>query len=157
HTISSKDSLHGTFLLDRGTTSQPDSLNVISNVNSTHRYVASVEETHVVIPSLINTVRVGVNRIIAGSLQTAPGANPLGTDNTLGVVPGLYAPVIQVTGLTSFQGGLNGTSYGNYWFTTWQAYDDVFLTHGIHTLKFGFAFERIQSNFLLAANPDGVY
>jgi hypothetical protein len=157
YAINTKDSLHGTYLVDRGTTSQPDSLNVISNVNTTHRQVASIEETHVLIPSFINTFRVGVNREVAGSLQTAPGANPLGADNTLGVVPGLWAPVIQVTGLTSFNGGLNGTSYGNYWFTTYQAYDDVFWTKGKHTVKFGFSLERIQSNFLLAANPDGVY
>jgi hypothetical protein len=42
------------------------------------------------------------------------------------VVPGLLAPVIPVTGLTAFQGGLNGTSFGNYWFTTYQFYDDMF-------------------------------
>jgi hypothetical protein len=157
YSINSKDSLHGTYLLDRGTTSQPDSLNVVSNVNTTRRQMASIEETHVLVPSLINTLRVGVNREVAGTLQTAPGANPLGADNTLGPLPGLYAPVIQVTGLASFAGGLNGTSFGNYWFTTYQVYDDVFLSKGIHTLKFGFSLERIQSNFLLAANPDGVY
>ncbi|HXA49756.1 MAG TPA: carboxypeptidase regulatory-like domain-containing protein [Candidatus Acidoferrum sp.] len=157
YTISSRDSIHGMYMLDRGTTSQPDSLNVLQNVNSTRRQVASVEETHVLVPSIVNTFRVGLNRVVAGSLQTAPGANPLGADNTLGVVPGLYAPVIQVTGLTAFGGGLNGTSYGNYWFTTYQLYDDVFYSHGKHSVKFGFSMERIQSNFLLAANPDGVY
>ena len=157
YSINAKDSIHATYLLDRGQTSQPDSLNVISNVNTTHRQVASLEETHVLVPSLINTFRVGVNRETAGTLQTAPGANPLGADNTLGPLPGLYAPVIQVTGLSPFQGGLNGTSFGNYWFTTYQIYDDVFWTRGKHTVKLGFSFERIQSNFLLAANPDGVY
>src|SRR5262249_48676138 len=150
YTLSSRDNIHGTYALDRGTTSQPDGLNVIKNVNTTHRQVASVEETHMLMPSFLNTVRFGVNRVVAGSLQTEPGANPLGADNTLGVVPGLYAPVIQVTGLAPFQGGLNGTSYGNYWFTTYQLYDDAFLTKGSHAFKFGFALERIQSNFLLA-------
>ncbi len=157
YTLGAKDNLHGTYLMDRGSTSQPDGLNVILNVNTTHRQVASVEETHVIVPTLVNTARVGVNRVVAGSLQTAPGANPLGADNTLGVLPGLYAPVIQVTGLASFQGGLNGTSYGNYWFTTYQVYDDAFLSKGKHAIKLGFSLERIQSNFLLAANPDGVY
>src|SRR5262249_45356448 len=157
YALGAKDNLHGSYVLDRGTTSQPDGLNVILNVNNTNRQVASVEETHVIVPSLVNTARVGVNRVVAGSLHTAPGANPLGSDPSLGVAPGLYAPVIQVAGLASFQGGLNGTSYGSYWFTTYQVYDDVFLTKGVHALKFGFALERIQSNFLLAATPDGVY
>ena len=155
--ISANDNLHGTYVLDRGSTTQPDSLNVISNANTVNRQVASVEETHVFNASFMNTARAGVNREVALTLATAPGANPLGTDNTLGVVPGLWAPVIQVTGLTAFGGGLNGTSYGNYWFTTYQAYDDAFLMKGMHSIKFGFALERIDSNFLLAANPDGVY
>jgi hypothetical protein len=155
--ISTNDNLHGTYLLDRGSTSQPDSLNVVSNLNTVNRQLATVEETHVFSPSLLNTARGGVNREVALTLATAPGANPLGTDSTLGVVPGFWAPVIQVTGLTAFGGGLNGTSFGNYWFTTYQAYDDAFLMKGIHALKFGFALERIDSNFLLAANPDGVY
>jgi hypothetical protein len=155
--ISPSDNLHGTYVLDRGSTNLPDSLNVISNANMVHRQMATVEETHVFNSSLLNTARGGVNREVTLTLATAPGANPLGADNTLGVVPGLWAPAIQVTGLTAFGGGLNGTSYGNYWFTTYQAYDDAFLMKGIHSLKFGFALERIDSNFLLAANPDGVY
>ena len=62
-----------------------------------------------------------------------------------------------MTGLTNFAGGLNGTSFGNYWFTTWQAYDDTFWSAGKHSIKTGFAFQRICSDFLLAANPNGVF
>lgn len=157
HTISSSDSLHGTYLLDKGSTTQPDSLNVVSNVNETTRQVGAIEETHVFGPRLVNSARVGVNRVVAATLHTAPGANPLGADQGLGIAPGLYAPVIQVTGLTNFAGGLNGTSFGNYWFTAWQFYDDAFWSLGKHSLKMGFSFERIDSNLLLAANPDGVF
>ncbi len=157
YNISSSDTLHGTYLRDHASTDQPDSLNVISNYNMTHRQMASIEESHIFSSSFLNSVRFGVNRDVAATLGTDAGMNPLGTDNTLGVLPGLYAPVIQVTGLSAFQGGLNGTSFGNYWFTTYQFYDDAYLTKGIHSLKFGFALERIDSNFLLAANPDGVY
>ena len=157
HTISARDNLHGTYLFDKGSTRQPDGLNVISNVNRTKRQVASIEESHILSASLVNSARVGVNRVEAATLQTEAGANPLGVDQSLGVTPGLYAPVIQVTGITPFSGGLNGTSYGNYWFTTYQFYDDAFWNAGKHLLKFGFSFERIDSNFLLAANPDGVF
>jgi len=101
-----------------------------------------VEETHLIAPAFLNTVRVGVNREVAGTLQTAPGANPLGADNNPRPSPRIVRPRDPVAGLTSFQGGLNGTSFGNYWFTTYQAYDDAFLTKGIHSLKFGFALEE---------------
>jgi hypothetical protein len=157
HTISNRDSLHGTYLFDQGSTTQPDSLNVVSNVNETKRQVGAVEETHVFSSRFVNTARFGVNRVVAATLHTAEGANPLGADPALGIAPGLYAPVIQVTGLTNFGGGLNGTSFGNYWFTTWQFYDEAFWSLGKHSLKAGFSFERIVSNLLLAANPDGVF
>ncbi|HLK62964.1 MAG TPA: carboxypeptidase regulatory-like domain-containing protein [Bryobacteraceae bacterium] len=157
YTVSEKDTLHGTYVLDRGTTTQPDGLNVVSNVNTTNRQVASVEESHTFSAELLNTVRFGANREVAGTLQTQPGANPLGADSSLGVAPGLYAPVIQVSGLTAFQGGLNGTSYGTFSYTTYQLYDDAFWNKGIHSLKFGFALERIDSNFVTANNPDGLY
>jgi hypothetical protein len=151
------DALHGTYVLDRGTTSQPDGMNVISNVNTVNRQMGTVEETHIFSRSVVNTVRVGVNREVAGTLQTAAGANPLGADTSLGIAPGLYAPVIQISGLTNFQGGLNGTSFGTFNYTTYQIYDDAFVTSGIHSLKFGFAMQRFDSNLFLANNPDGLY
>ena len=157
HAISARDNLHGTYMFDKGSTTQPDSLNVVLNFNETTRQVVAIEETHVFGSQFVNTVRVGVNRVVAAILQTAPGANPLGSDPSLGIAPGLYAPVIQVTGLTNFGGGLNGTSFGNYWFTTWQMYDDAFWSAGKHSIKAGFAFQRIYSDFLLAANPNGVF
>jgi hypothetical protein len=157
HTISTRDNFRGTYMVDNGSTTQPDSLDVVLNLNETKRQLAAVEETHVFGSKLMNTVRVGMNRVVAATLQTAPGANPLGSDPSLGVAPGLYAPVIQVTSLTNFGGGLNGTSFGNYWFTTWQTYDDAVWSAGKHSIKTGFAFERIDSDFLLAANPDGVF
>jgi hypothetical protein len=157
YTITSKDTLHGTYMLDRGTTTLPDALNVISNVNTVNRQMGTLEETHIFSAPIVNTVRIGVNREVAGTLQTAPGANPLGADQSLGVAPGLYAPVIQISGLTAFQGGLNGTSFGTFSYTTYQAYDDAFVTSGIHSLKFGFAMQRVDSNLFLANNPDGLY
>jgi hypothetical protein len=157
YTVGPSDSLHGTYVMDRGTTTQPDGLNVVTNINTTNRQVASLEETHTFGPALLNTLRGGLSREVAGTLQTAAGANPLGADPSLGIAPGLYAPVIQISGLSAFQGGLNGTSFGTFAFTTYQVYDDAFWTHGVHSIKFGFGMERIDSNFLVANNPDGLY
>jgi outer membrane receptor protein involved in Fe transport len=157
HSISASDTLHGSYLFDSGSTTQPDAVNSLFNQNRTRRQVGSIEETHIFGPSFVNTARIGANRVVAATLNTLPGANPLASDPSLGIQPGLYAPAIQVTGVSSLLGGLNGTSYGNYWFTTWQFYDDAFRTIGKHSLKFGFFTERIDSNFYLAANPDGVF
>ena len=158
HTLSQKDSAHVTYLYDNASTTLPDNLNVLLNLNRTRRQTVSIEENHVFTPALVNAVRIGANREAANTLDTAPGANPLGNDQSLGAGPGLFAPQIAVgSGVTQFQGGMNGTSFANYGFTTWQFYDDAFFTRGIHSLKFGFAYEHIVSNMTLTASPDGIY
>lgn len=157
-TFSSQDSAHVTYLFDSANTTLPDNLNVLTNTNSTRRQTVSIEETHIFTAAFVNAVRIGANREVAQTLNTAAGRNPLGTDQSLGAGPGLYAPQLQIgSGITSFQGGLNGTSFANYGFTTAQLYDDAFLTSGRHLLKFGFAFERIASNMTLTASPDGIF
>ena len=40
HAISDRDHLHGTYMFDKGSTTQPDSLNVVLNFNETARQVA---------------------------------------------------------------------------------------------------------------------
>ncbi len=156
-TISDKDSLSGTYLYDKGNTTQPDSLNVVAMLSYATRQVLSISENHIFSNSFYNSLRVGTNRESSGTLITAPGANPAGTDQTLGPAPGLYAPGIQVSGLTSFGGGLNASGATTYGFTTPQFNDDAFLTKGNHSLRFGGAFERIYANMEAQSTPDGLY
>lgn len=156
-TLSPKDSIFGTYLYDNGTTTQPDSLNVLTDLSRTRRQVVSIEENHIFSNSFYNAARLGVNRENAGTLITTAGANPLGSDQSLGAAPGLYAPGIQVSGLTTLGGGLNSTSLATYGFTTPQLFDDAFLTKGNHSIKFGFAFERIYSNTTQQTAPDGIF
>ena len=49
-------------------------------------------------------------------------------------------------GVVTIQSGLNQQELIDRWQNSFQGYDDVFLTKGIHSLKFGFAVERIQLN-----------
>jgi hypothetical protein len=156
--FSQKDSLYATYLFDKGFTTQPDALNFNNQTSSAYRQMLSVAENHVFSPTLYNSFRIGANRVVATSLIKTPGANPLGSDTSLGAVPGLDAPLINVgSGITSFTGGVVGGSAVNYGFTTPQLTDDVILTRGNHQLKFGFAFQRIQSNILIANYNYGSY
>jgi hypothetical protein len=92
-------------------------------------------------------------------LQNVPSTviNPLAKDSSLAAIPGQFASVVNVTGLTPFPGGLNGTNYGTVAWNSFQAYDDAFLTHGTHSLKFGGAVERIQDNYFTANDQNGVF
>src|SRR5437868_448351 len=157
HRVSDKDSLHGSYMFDNGTFTQPDSLNDIFLRSHTRRQSGSGETTHTFTPSFINTVRLGVSRVAADINSSAPGPLAAGNDPSLGVVPGQNAPSLITAGIITFGGGVNGPSAYHYGWTSIQAYDDAFLTKGVHFLKFGFAFERMRNNILALSNPSGLF
>jgi hypothetical protein len=157
HKISDANALHGSYMFDNGTFTQPDSLNDIFLRSHTRRQAGSAETTHTFSPSLINTARFGINRVFANINGSAPGLVSAGSDPNLGVVPGQNAPSLIVAGLTTFGGGVNGPSAYQFGWTSIQAYDDAFLTRGNHFIKFGFAFERMRDNILALSNPSGLF
>jgi outer membrane receptor protein involved in Fe transport len=72
--------------------------------------------------------------------------NPAAADTTLAAVPGSYPPVVTVGGISTFNGGLKGSSPWTYTWNSFQGYDDASLTRGRHALKAGVVFERMQSD-----------
>jgi Carboxypeptidase regulatory-like domain/TonB dependent receptor len=155
HIFSDRDSLAGSYFYDRASLTTPDALVASLNQIFTSRQKGGIEETHIFSPALVNTVRFGVNRSVALITKPVSALNPLASDTSLGTFPGLTAPNLIVPGLTTMQGSLGSQSNYNYWFTTIQFYDDASLTKGAHTLKFGFAFERIRENLMWRTFPTG--
>ena len=145
HNFSDKDSMFGSYEYDPASASQPDPAFDLLIGNKTGRTLFALEETHIFNPQWVNSARIGYNR----SVHTTSGLqalNPAAADAALGVLPGQDNPQIDVPGMTTIQPGLNQLERLDYWNNSFQAYDDVFATRGIHNLKFGFAFERIQLN-----------
>jgi outer membrane receptor protein involved in Fe transport len=135
--LSDKDSLNGSWYYDRSTFTQPDGLNQVSDQFVVGRQGFSVEETHVFSSTLANAIRFGYNRSYADGQLTPAAINPAAKDPSFGISQGLFAPRINVPGLTSFRGGLNGQSVQNYLLQTYQLYDDAVRTVGKHNVKFG--------------------
>jgi hypothetical protein len=149
HRISSRDSIFGSYQYDSATASQPDAVNEVLAGNTTGRAFAAIEETHVFNSQLINSARFGFNRSVH-TTQGLKAINPQSANLALGESPGADNPQIDVSPLVSAQPGLNQIEHVNFYENSFQGYDDVFLTKGIHGLKAGFAVERIQTN---AFNP----
>jgi hypothetical protein len=147
HNFSSRDTLSGSFFYDKTQLSNPDPLNVENFFNSNSRSFVSLEENHIFSPTFVNSVRFGFSRNRANVLTT-PSNNPLGTDTSLGSVPGQAAPFLIVPGISVFSGGVDGFPNFTFGWNSFQGYDDAFLTRGKHSIKFGFAVERMQSNNL---------
>jgi hypothetical protein len=145
HRFSDKDSVFGSYQYDYATATQPDPANDVLVGNSTGRAYVALEETHIFNSQIINSARFGLNR----SLHTAQGMkaiNPLAASLALGESPGADNPQIDIPGYVSAQPGLNQIERLDFFENSYQGYDDLFITKGIHSLKMGFAIERIQLN-----------
>ncbi len=153
--ISDKDSLNGSWYYDRSTFTQPDGLNQVLDQFIVGRQGFSLEETHIFSPILANAVRFGYNRSYADGQLTPTAINPAAKDSSFGISQGLFAPRINVPGLTAFRGGLNGQSVQNYLLQTYQGYDDAVRNFGKHNVKIGGALIIYHLNLFAPFIEDG--
>ena len=157
HRVSDKDSLAATYLFDRTPFNTPDSLNDVLFGSFTKRQAVVIEETHMFSPQVVNSFRFGFNRDLVDNNTGAGAINPLAADPTLAAVPGRFAAAVRVNGLTEFFGGKTPRSTFLYRWNSFQVYDDAFITRGLHSLKVGFAFERIQMYELTNTEAAGTF
>jgi hypothetical protein len=144
--ISDKDSIFGTFSVDRQSQSSSDSLNDLLTDRFINRYTYTVEESHSFSPTFINVVRLGYNRENISSPSGAQAVNPIAADTSLGLTSGQTIGRIAINGLGTFQGGLTLWQQAQSVWNSYQGTDDVFITRGIHSLKMGFSLEKDQRN-----------
>src|SRR5262249_5697209 len=88
---------------------------------------------------------------------TLDAINPAAADTSLGFAPGRAVGLINIAGISNFQGGLGAVGEFDFHFNSYQIYDDAFYTRGTHALKFGVMVEHIQANQLGTANPNGQF
>ena len=143
HRFSKDDGLSGTYMLDKANFGVPDSLNNTTFPNLTTRQMIAVEHTHTFSQNVVNAFRAGFNRTAASVNVAGPALNPIAADVSLGSAPGRPAPIIQVPGLTGTV-AVGGNSFFDHAQNSFQVYDDAFVTRGNHSIKLGFAFERVQ-------------
>lgn len=157
--ISDKDSVFGSWFLDKAVDSSPDPLDDVVIGNTTDRLMIALEESHIFSPSLVNSVRGGFSRVSAFVAGNISAVNPLAVSTALDTLPGVPgAPVLKVTGLTDFAGGGVGAFTGNnFSWNSFQGYDDAFLTRGVHSIKLGFGVERMQENLIIPSHPVGEF
>ena len=156
-TFSDKDSISGTWFFDSSSSTAPDNLNSVLEASEGTRQMIALEETHSFSASLVNSLRGGFSRVANISAKSIQAINPLAADTSLGSFPGRDAPQISVSGLSGFSGGLGALSTSDFAWNSFQAYDDAYLTKGDHSLKFGFAFERMQFNEFVPSRPNGLF
>ncbi len=153
--ISEKDTLTGTYLRDVTPYNAPDGLDAVVVNSETRRQVATLEESHIISARMLNSFRFGFSRAVTDNDHGFTAINSLAKDPSLAALPGQFASAVSVPGLQVFTGGVNGSSRYEYFWNSYQAYDDAFYTVGTHSLKFGAAFERIQLNQTVLSDQSG--
>jgi hypothetical protein len=157
HHFSDKDSFAASWFYDRAPLSQPDPLLDSLTENFTLRQMLSLEETHIFSPALVNSARFGFSRVRALIAAPLSALNPLASDTSLGSFPGRNSAALTVPGLTQMLGSLGAVSTDKLTWNSFQFYDDAFYTLGAHSLKFGFAFERMQNDELSGSGANGTF
>jgi outer membrane receptor protein involved in Fe transport len=155
--FSDKDSMDGVYSFDAGSLYVPDLQDSKLGLFSTRHHSVAIEENHVFNASTTNSFRLGLNRSIASIGSTPTAVNPAVSDPAFAAIPGHFAPSVSVPGLSIFNGGLGGPPFYFFHYNSYQAYDDAFLTKGIHQIKIGFSFERIQDNDGSLQGLDGAF
>jgi hypothetical protein len=154
-TFSEKDSLAAVYTIDDSAANTP-SVNPLSLVDLTLRsQVASLSETHIVNPAIVNKVTLGFSRAAYFFTGTTPVDVP-------GFVEGRPIGAITIGGSTALnsssqisQAGTNGNSNLRSNRNLFTATDQILITHGIHLIDAGVWLQKLQSNDNLAANQYG--
>jgi len=151
--FSDKDTLSGTYMRDNSKTVQPDNFNELLSNTVSRRQVVTLHEQHLFSATLLNAARFGFSRSIGitGGLTKILDSNML--DPSFAFVPGgLAGEIRSVSGVTNFSGAPTAggvlLSQKSLAWNSFQGGDDVFLTRGIHGIKFGVVVERMQDNQL---------
>ncbi|HEY6331807.1 MAG TPA: TonB-dependent receptor, partial [Blastocatellia bacterium] len=143
HKIGDKDNLFATYNYDDTPLNTQDGFGDTNISSETARHVAALEESHVFSPALVNSARLGFNRNAVINYQATSAINPASADSSLSLMPGFGPPVMFISGFARTPGGLPPAFTHHTW-NSIQFYDDAFLTRGTHSLKFGYAMERMR-------------
>jgi carboxypeptidase family protein/TonB-dependent receptor-like protein len=157
HKFSDKDGISGTYLYDRTPYSAPDSMGNVQLGSLSSRQIVAVEETHSFTPIFVNAVRFGYNHETVNNNQSLTAINKAASDLSLGSFAGRNASFVNVGGLSAMPGGVGGLPTYFYHWNSFQGYDDAFLNRGTHTIKFGFAFERMFLQATALTDPNGIW
>jgi hypothetical protein len=160
--FSDKDTFYSTYMRDSSKTVQPGTFGELFSDIVSGRQAATLHEQHLFNSALLNTARIGFSRAAGIIGQLASVLNPLMSDPSYGFLPGGFAGRVQtIPGITDFLGaptaqGFLSSSRLVFW-NSYQGGDDAVFTHGIHALKFGGGFERMQDNQISSGNINGSF
>jgi hypothetical protein len=161
HIFSQRDTLSGIYTIDDGHDFTATPLDPFSSdIVTLREQVATLEETHVFSPALVNSARFGFSR--AGYFFTGDPTPGTPAASVPGFLIGHPVGAVVVGGSAASnpaaQLGLAGSNNGSNLTIARNLYtfeDHITLTRGRHQLEFGAWFQRFQSNETIALSQFG--
>jgi hypothetical protein len=143
------DTLSASYTIDRGHSLIPQADPLFASAESLFSQVASIEETHVISPQILNTFRAGFSRAAFNYEPALLASFP----SDLSFVSGLSPGGIVIGGGVTTTGGGSITAAGpNNAAGSWNRRnlftytDTVQIIKGIHQITAGLWFQRVQDN-----------
>ncbi|HTB20635.1 MAG TPA: TonB-dependent receptor [Bryobacteraceae bacterium] len=147
--LSDRDTFSASYTIDDGNSLIPQADPLFASAETLRSQVASVEETHVFSPEILNTFRAGFSRAAFGYDSADLAAFPASTAFVTGLGPG---GIVVGGGVTTTAGGTITSAGPNNAANVWNrrnlfTYSDgVQIVKGHHQITAGVWFQRIQDN-----------
>jgi hypothetical protein len=146
HHVSQRHTLFARYSFDDGVRGGLAAFASARTRTSTRQQSLAVEETQIISPALVNSLRFGITRGLSISNLTA-ALDPALDDPKYVMVPGATAMGrLDVGGLSLFPGGSGADDFDRHAYTSFQFYDDLSYVRGKHWLKAGVTLERTRLN-----------
>jgi hypothetical protein len=149
YVLSERDTFSAAYTIDDGDSTVPQADPLFGSYETLRSQVASVEETHVVSPEILNTFRAGFSRAAFAYDPVDFASFPAGTSFVTGFGPG---GIVIGGGVTTTGGGSITSAGPNNAANVWNrrnlfTYSDgVQIVKGRHQISAGVWFQRIQDN-----------
>jgi Carboxypeptidase regulatory-like domain/TonB-dependent Receptor Plug Domain len=142
YNLSDQDRISGSYMIDRGNSIIPLADPLFASGLRLGAQVASIEETHVISPTILNTFRAGFSRGAFNYDAASYAPFPPGTNFVQGGEPG--AITITGGGITAAGGNVNAGVWDRRNLFTFT--DGVQIVKGAHQISAGVWFQRVQEN-----------
>ncbi len=147
-TFSTSDSLFGRYTISDTQVTDPLAYPQFRNVRSSRSQFATLSETHIISPTLLNTARVSFSRTFPFIVSPSGIIGP-----QFSFVTGKEFGSIGIGGVTGL--GSNQTAPSTQKQNIFTYSDDLFYTWGRHSLKFGTLVNHYQQYLLTQTNSRG--
>jgi hypothetical protein len=147
--LSPRDTFSATYTIDDGNSTIPQADPLFGSYETLRSQVASVEETHVVSPEILNTFRAGFSRAAFSYDPVDFASFPASTSFVTGLGPG---GIVIGGGVTTTGGGTITSAGPNNAANVWNRRnlftytDSVQIIKGRHQITAGVWFQRLQDN-----------